>query len=362
MRLVPEDGQLAKTRIDDRAVYYYKAGVAGRPFPVVSDMNPWFLRRLLGILRERKSEVIQVEFPWGVTSAWLLNSLKRRQALLVYDAHNCQKRLQLRLFHIYARRGRLSWDALLSLLIFWYTALIEPLAVKLADLVVCVSTRDKELLFAEYAVIPSKLIVAPNGVIVVSRRSPSRDGKMARSDSQKIRMVFHGPYGYPPNREAIDLIVDYIAPNVEAQLADAEFVVVGKDLPIQATRSNVRFLGFVPDLNSLLRSCDIALAPLVSGEGTRLKVLDYLAAGLPLVATTKAVEGLEIKNSVHALILDRVDEDFVNAIVHLARDSEERRWLGENAERLARERYGWKAIAGELVAEYQKGLRRKQVG
>ena len=68
----------------------------------------------------------------------------------------------------------------------------------------------------------------------------------------------------------------------------------------------------------------MAIVPLLKGGGTKLKLLDYLSVGLPIVTTKKGVEGIEAKNSVHILISNSVDEEFINNIDYLLKNDNER--------------------------------------
>jgi glycosyltransferase involved in cell wall biosynthesis len=115
----------------------------------------------------------------------------------------------------------------------------------------------------------------------------------------------------------------------------------------------LKFAGYVPNLVKYLNAGDVAIAPILSGGGTKLKIFQYLAAGTPLVATKKAVEGIQgLKNGESALLSEEVDQRFIDNILRVHDDSRLRRKLSDNARKLA-ERYDWKTIASKLYDVYE---------
>jgi glycosyltransferase involved in cell wall biosynthesis len=126
-----------------------------------------------------------------------------------------------------------------------------------------------------------------------------------------------------------------------------EFFVVGRSPPAY-DQSNVFTPGFVEDLGSFLQYADVALCPLTMGSGTKLKMLDYLAAGLPIVTTPTGTQGLELDNGVHVLQVDR-PEAFPEAIRTVLESEEQRKNLEENALDIA-DQYSWET----LLAGYEE--------
>ncbi|MGZ4882134.1 MAG: glycosyltransferase, partial [Halobacteriota archaeon] len=129
-----------------------------------------------------------------------------------------------------------------------------------------------------------------------------------------------------------------------------EFVIAGPEVP-QCEFENVRCLGFVEDLYALLKRADIAVVPLKRGGGTRLKILDYFAAGLPVVTTRKGIEGIEAQDKVHALIVDDT-EDLIGALRYLIGHPEERERISTNALELVKNQYDWDIIGEALNQRY----------
>jgi glycosyltransferase involved in cell wall biosynthesis len=109
------------------------------------------------------------------------------------------------------------------------------------------------------------------------------------------RLVFMGLRDWPPNQEAF-LHALRLWPRIAAGIADAELCVIGKKKPGAADPvypAGVRDLGFVPDLSAFLGTCRAMVAPIKTGGGVRVKILDSLRMGLPVVGTSAAIGDLD---------------------------------------------------------------------
>lgn len=164
-------------------------------------------------------------------------------------------------------------------------------------------------------------------------------------------IVFFGTLNYGPNAEGIAWFCQDILPRVRSQVPDARLVIVGKDAPERvralAELPGVELLGFVPDVRDVLWSATLSIVPLLSGGGTRLKVLEALAAQCPVVSTTLGAEGLGLCPGQHALIADSAEE-FAQAVIRLLRERGLAERLAHNGQHSVAERYDWQAIAAHL--------------
>ena len=122
--------------------------------------------------------------------------------------------------------------------------------------------------------------------------------------------------GHPPNVEAALQIIRNIAP----KLPDAYFLIAGSVcwmIRNEKREKNVGLAYFISDdeKRELFRVANVALNPMMSGSGTNLKMLDYMAAGLPVISTAVGARGIDIQNRVHAIICDL--DAFADEISHL---------------------------------------------
>lgn len=328
---------------------------SGKPFIMFCDINPFFIFKLAKLMITQEIDIIQVEHPWnGVSIARIICKVLKKRTKIIYDAHNYQKKLQIYLNKYYKKSKDLKLTSSIFLTITTqYVKIAEKLAVRLSDFILCVSNNNRLAFIHDYNTSPDKIKVIPNGTDFQKIRRSSRNKKKYGLNESKVIIIFHGSYAYPPNFEAIKLIENKISVKVKKYTTEAEFIIAGADVPISNKHPSVKFLGFVEDIYTLLKSSDIAIAPIVSGEGTKLKVLDYLGSGLPIVTTRKGIEGINAKNGEHAIVVDDVDDEFVDAIKYLMNNEKERKRIGANARKLAEEEYDWDKIGKKLDGLYR---------
>jgi glycosyltransferase involved in cell wall biosynthesis len=166
-------------------------------------------------------------------------------------------------------------------------------------------------------------------------------------------VVFIGTTRYPPNFFAVQEICRDVAP----ALPDLEFEVVGDAAWAPASfPPNVRFLGRVESTAQHLATAQVAIAPVRHGSGTRLKLLEYFAAGLPVVCTAKAAEGLDVEDGRHLRLVD-TPREMVAAVRSLHGDPGSCAALGAAARALVEERYDWRAHVPVLLRAYANLVR-----
>jgi polysaccharide biosynthesis protein PslH len=181
---------------------------------------------------------------------------------------------------------------------------------------------------------------APN-VVDVAAITPVSPALGAR------RAVFVANFTYEPNRNGMRFLLDEVFPLVWRELPDARLALVGGGLespPSSDTR--VEALGYVDDLHDTYASASCAVVPLLQGGGTPLKLIEAFAYGLPVIATPRAVAGVEVSDGENCLIAAGAEE-FAAALIRLFSDGAPE--LGGNGRALAVERYSIEALS-ELLA------------
>jgi glycosyltransferase involved in cell wall biosynthesis len=232
----------------------------------------------------------------------------------------------------------------------------EAQAIRAAARIFVCSDVDRDQMLARYAVEPARLQVIPNGADCPPAEDlgsrPLSPDLEARLEAAKVLLFIGGKMDYPPNAEGFAFIRDRLFPELEQQRPGGyRMLVVGAPAPDgERLHPSILPLGRLPALAPVLRRADVCLAPIFSGSGTRLKVLDYLAWGKPVVATPKAVEGISGCEGEHWLAASA--EQFAAAVERLANDPEESARLGTNGRALVAARYSWPAIR----AQWQAGL------
>jgi len=340
-------------------VYSYKDfKLFGRNFGSFRDFVANYVLKVLEIVRTNRIDLVQVSHPSGASAVKLATVIARKHVPIVYAPHNVESALIAETIIEDRRYERLtSFER--GVIPAYFEALERFVAKRVAAGVIAVSDHDREVLINKFSLDPQKVHVVPSGCAAVSLPSGSERADAREKlgiGPEEICVLFHGFYAYGPNREAFKVIQEYIAPRVAVRNDRVIFLLAGTDAPV-FERGNVRSVGFVQDLRHVLASADIALVPLTTGSGTKLKVFDYMNYALPIVATRKAMEGIKANDGHEALIAENLDEALISKLLHLSEDVDERRRIGSNARRLLESTYTWDAIGDQLVIAYEHILR-----
>jgi glycosyltransferase involved in cell wall biosynthesis len=169
---------------------------------------------------------------------------------------------------------------------------------------------------------------------------------------KRHEIVFSGNLEYPPNQAAIRWFHDHIWPDVRRRCAGLEWRLLGRNSDCCRRKmrdERITFSGPVDDAVRELAAAEAAIVPVISGSGTRLKIVEAWAAGLPVVSTTLGAEGLPCTPGVDILLADDPAK-FADVIVKLLRSDELRTHLGFGGRRLYERRLTWDAAWSELTA------------
>ncbi len=179
-----------------------------------------------------------------------------------------------------------------------------------------------------------------------------------RSYAEADHILHIGTMFWPPNVDGILWFLREIFPLIQAQRPETTFDVVGAKPPpeIMAYNSNgsgVNVTGYVVDPTPYLEATGVMVVPLRAGGGMRVKILNALAQGLPIVTTTLGCEGIAIEPGQHLLIAD-TPEDFAQATLSLLEDKKLANELGDNGRHLIQSTYDYRAACRPLEALYQR--------
>lgn len=170
------------------------------------------------------------------------------------------------------------------------------------------------------------------------------------------RIVFTGNLTYHPNIDGIFYFVNEILPLIKKEIPAAKFYIVGQSpsAKIRALASeDVIVTGFVEDIKQYYLSSAVAVSPIRFGAGTLNKILEPLALGVPVVATSMGIEGLDLTIGKDILVADR-PHAFAKYVVHLLKDAEFRDRLGNAGMAIVRRLYNWDTIVSLLDKIYRE--------
>ena len=228
------------------------------------------------------------------------------------------------------------------------------------DGVIMVSPEDTAMARSEYG-LDNVLGDVPTGVdadYFQPRSAAERTGEKT--------IGFLGSMDWMPNVEAVHWFVGEIFAPVKERVKGAKYLVIGRRPPaaIRAyaeADEQIEVTGTVDDVRPYLERCDLLTVPLLSGGGTRIKIMEALAAGLPVVSTTIGAEGLGLVDGEHLLIADS-SQDFAEAVVRLAGDGDLQERLREQGRALVLAEFSWKRATDVFVKHCEKVSRRLVTG
>ncbi len=297
-------------------------------------------------------DIVQVE---GIEMARYLKGKRSGNSSVVFDDHNAEYVLQKTALQADARNP-IRWHAALYSLV--QTLKLERYECRVcrgADCVIAASSTDARSLGALDPTL--NISVIPNGVDTdyYSPPPPGRGGSASA-------MVFTGKMDFRPNVDAMTWFCSEILPRIRAALPSARLVVVGQKpsprvLALQRPGA-VEVTGGVPDTRPYIADSAVYVVPLRMGSGTRLKVLEAMAMGKPIVSTPRGVEGIDCVPG-RDLIVAETEDEFAAAVVALLQDPVRQMNLGHSARRLAESKYDWRQIVPAFDTLYADLLQLK---
>ena len=213
---------------------------------------------------------------------------------------------------------------------------------------VAMSEQDRQL-FERMSGVPCG--VSPNGVDIeffpYYPRARAEDGS-------PWRLIMTGTMNYQPNIDAAEYFADEILPLVQS-MHQAQAAFVGRSpapelVARQKRDRSLIFTGAVDDVRPYVAQADIFIVPLRHGSGTRLKILEAMSQGIPVVTTTIGCEGLDVRHGEHVWIAD-TPEAFRDGIVTLMRNPAGAANMVARARALVEQKYTWTEIARQLEAD-----------
>lgn len=219
---------------------------------------------------------------------------------------------------------------------------------RLADVNISPSVADSQ---AIEKITKKTCPVIPNGVDLVTFGLPS-DKKPGQN------LIFIGTLTYQANNDAIKFFLSEIYPLVKKQVPEVKFILVSWYKPTWLKKYlQDTSLKFIQDKETtaarFYQQADILVAPIRVAGGTRIKILEAMAAGLPVVTTAMGIEGIEAEDKKEIVVADK-PKDFADQVVKLLNNPRRRQELGLAGRKLVAEKYDWSKISEKLNIIYEK--------
>jgi glycosyltransferase involved in cell wall biosynthesis len=221
---------------------------------------------------------------------------------------------------------------------------------KKANRLVTMSVEDKNFIEKEVAQ-KIDIDVVANGVDIDFFQ------KTKKKQPQDPTVLFVGTFKWLPNADAVEFLVEKIWPLILQKIPNAKLHIVGfspnKKIKNYGRQPSITVSGNVVDIRSAYGNSTVLLAPIRSGKGTRYKVLEAMAIGIPIVGTSLSVEGLDIKKGFHVLVSDTA-KSLAEKTIKLLKDINLQKKLAANGKKLVASKYEWRVISQELDRIYEE--------
>lgn len=310
--------------------------------------NVFYFRKAYLIMKEFDADIIQCELMWpafvGIFLKWKFN---KPLILVEYNVEYLK----------FKTIGKFGYYLLGYLL-----KKIEKIACKTADKIITLSEIDKEQLINLYHLNEDKIktiIPCVNIEEVEYKNSESKTiRKRYQIEDKDVILTFVGNLKYIPNIIGVKYIAQIISPAIIDKYPNSKILIIGQgqDSVLKYKRENIIFTGYL-DMESYIKylSCsDIVIVPIDRGSGIRIKILEIASCAKPIVATYKAVAGLNFINQEEILLTEKVDEKFIEAIFKLIEDEELRKKIGQKAKEKVIKEYNLNKLLKEFEDVYKQ--------
>jgi polysaccharide biosynthesis protein PslH len=315
------------------------------PYSAVRFTSSRFKSALVQLLKDNDYAIIQLE---GLFLAPYLKLIRNNSnAAIVYRAHNVEHLI----WHmLYLREN--------NFLKKWYLGVLysrirkyETGFINTYDLLVTITGNDLEILNSLGNKKPA--IVAPFGMY---SRGLSKSGPVR---SRNLSILYIGALDWMPNIEALDWFLKNVWPIVRKKFPKMVFRVAGRNAKKNFLKNfaekGVIFHGEIDNAGDFLGENGIVVVPLFSGSGIRVRIIEAMFAGRPVIASSVAVSGIPVVNEINILLADD-GERFVHYIEKLISDKEFASFIGVNARHFAHKNYENRRITEDLADFYKKNL------
>lgn len=299
-----------------------------------------FKKKLIEILRKDRYDIVQIEMIY--MAPYIETIRKHSKAKIILRAHNVE---------------HLIWDRIAKKTKFlpkrWYiNHLVRTLknyelnAINYVDGIAAITYRDAAFFRGETAI---PVIDIPYGV------NPS-DFKPYYEVKDKPTLYHIGSMNWMPNEEGIYWFLNNVWGKIAKREPDLTLNLAGRHMPKWLTRlkkKNINVLGEVPDAKEFIKNNDIAIVPLLSGSGIRIKIIESMAMGRTVITTMVGAEGIQYSEYENIIIADTPSK-MVESICKIIKDPAEAQRIGRNARKLVEDVYDNKKIINRLLVFYDE--------
>lgn len=293
--------------------------------------HPMLLKKGFEIIKKENIDLIIAEGIWAGLHSMILYFLTK--VPYYFTEHNVE-------YIRWKRMGKYFYNIL---------KIYEKCCCNLAKKVICVSETDQKLIY-ELGIDINKIVVIPNGVDIQRFKPYDNKNEIRQKIRQKLFInnsdpiiLFSGELSYIPNFQAVRIIREVIIDKVLKRISEAKFLIIGSNPPLKYNHNSIIFTGNVDRIEDYINASDVVIAPLTSGGGTKLKIVEAIACGKVVITTSIGAEGLISNETKDFLKVHDEWNEFTDAIIST---------LNENRKNIPPkefiEKFSWIAVSEKL--------------
>jgi len=317
----------------------------GESYNVSRFISSEYKNKLSAILKNEPFDIIQIEGLYLAPYIKVIRNLSH--APIIMRAHNIE-------WMIWQRLANEEKKPLKALYLKKLTAQLkkyEEASINLCDGITTTTIQDMDRL---------KSMGCKKTIVHIPFGIDTSKYKTAPSE-KKPSLFYIGALDWLPNQQGLNWFLEKIWPKVHSAYPAPEFHVAGRNMPEaykNVSHPNVVFHGEVNDAQAFMNAYEIMLVPLLAGSGVRVKIIEGMAMGKPIITTSVGLEGIECKNGIEVMVADS-PEDFGNAIARCIDTPQLIQTLSENARKYALANYDIGKIADNLTRFYKDCINAK---
>lgn len=308
--------------------------------------TPMFDIRLRQLLQQNQFDVVQIE---GIELARYMTVVKKHSpdSRLIFDNHNAETELQRRNLETDRANPKRWLAALYSQIQVGRLARFERWALETADSTTAVSDTDRDHL---QKLAPNTPITTIPNCIDVTAYADAEDEEAIPFD-----LMFSGKMDYRPNIDAVLWFAEAVWPRIKAKRPQTTWAIVGQKpherLAHLGEMDGVTLTGWVESIRPYLCGASLFIMPFRIGSGTRLKLIEAMAAGKAIVSTPIGAEGFPITHQ-QEVWLAETEEEMATAVFTLLDDPQTKTRLGQQARQFAQQ-YDWRVVIPAFEKLYE---------
>jgi glycosyltransferase involved in cell wall biosynthesis len=326
------------TRIQNKHVLKYMAGSSIRASRFYSKPIE---KKILDLIKEKKIDVVIFE---SIYAAVYMKAIRKVGDTKVFiRSHNIEHQIWEKHFeHMPRGMKRLAFRSETTRL-----ANFEEHCLQLSDGNIFISENDEQWY--------NETLAGTNGIYIpVQMRSQYHE---ARKEKKNLQLFHIGAMDWLPNVEGIKKFIEHIFPEIIEKYPAIELHLAGKAMPASFNEyksSNIFIHGQVENAEAFIAKFDVLIVPIESGSGIRIKVLEAMAAGKPVISTATGISGIHAENKKEFLLADDTDS-WIRAIEYLS-DPLQYQYISNEAIDLLERSYSEKALLTQLIPFIKKQI------